>query len=67
MHQMYLDRMAKHVSEVTRRKLLAGFREETHARDENTNLFDEVSQHVIYYQCRSVPYQLIRTVYPADT
>ena len=53
-HQSYLDRMAKQVLEVARRKLMTGLKEEHHTRDENTILFDEVSQHVTFYQNRSV-------------
>ena len=52
MHQSYLDRMAKQVTEVMRRKLLMSFGETAHAQDGNSRLFDEVSQHVGFYQER---------------
>ena len=52
MHQSYLDRMAKQVTEVMRRKLLMSFGETAQAQDGNSRLFDEVSQHVGFYQER---------------
>lgn len=50
---MYLDRMIKHVYDVIRRRVLDGFREEDHGDiNVNSKLFDEVSEHLVFYQER---------------
>ncbi|XP_060605739.1 uncharacterized protein LOC132758201 isoform X2 [Ruditapes philippinarum] len=56
MHQTYLDRLGKHVCDVIKRRLLEGFKEESQA-DKCPELFDEVSEHVLFYQQRSQHFQ----------
>ena len=50
MHQTYLDRLAKHVYDVMRRRFLDSFKEDDSAVDDNDALFEEVSQHVTFFQ-----------------
>ncbi|XP_053385274.1 uncharacterized protein LOC123535609 isoform X2 [Mercenaria mercenaria] len=57
MHQTYLDRMGKHVCDVIKRRLLEGFKEEGHDDKKHSKLFDEVSEHVLFYQQRSQNFQ----------
>lgn len=52
-HKLYLDRMGKQVHDVIRRRLLDSFREENAKEaDVNSKLFDEVSEHVLFFQER---------------
>ena len=52
-HQTYLDRMIKHVNDVIKRRVLEGFKEEDHGSSNmNNTLFDEVSEHVAFFQDR---------------
>ncbi|XP_052801292.1 uncharacterized protein LOC128232006 isoform X2 [Mya arenaria] len=62
-HQTYLDRLARHLCDVIRRRLLESFKEDAHAQAEadetgkDYKLFDEMSEHVHFFQERSRSFQ----------
>lgn len=60
-HQIYLDRLARHLSDLVRRRLLECFKEEAlqaqKTEDEDATeiketLFDEISDHIQFFQSR---------------
>lgn len=52
MHQTYLDRMGKHLGDVMKRRLLEAFSDDMNEDIEKTKLFDEIAEHVVFFQKR---------------
>ncbi|KAK3608472.1 hypothetical protein CHS0354_010319 [Potamilus streckersoni] len=56
-HQTYLDRFCKQFTELILRRLKQGFEEESESREQTSDLYREVSQHVNYCHERSKTFQ----------